>query len=86
MDPYAVLGLHPGATKAEIKKAFRQKAMAHHPDMCAAAVCCRWLAAVLPGRQAVCPAFAGIALLHVLACTASSWVAVASARCTCCNK
>lgn len=35
MDPYAVLGLQPGATKAEIKKAFRQKAMAHHPDMCA---------------------------------------------------
>ncbi|KAI7838231.1 hypothetical protein COHA_007978 [Chlorella ohadii] len=33
MDPYAVLGLQPGATKVEIKKAFRQKAMAHHPDM-----------------------------------------------------
>lgn len=33
MDPYAVLGLHPGASKAEIKKAFFGKAKQHHPDM-----------------------------------------------------
>ena len=32
-DPYALLGVAPGASKADIKKAFRAKAKAHHPDM-----------------------------------------------------
>jgi curved DNA-binding protein CbpA len=32
-DPYAVLGVPPGASKADIKAAFRKKAKAHHPDM-----------------------------------------------------
>lgn len=31
-NPWAVLGLKPGATPAEIKAAYRQKAMEHHPD------------------------------------------------------
>ena len=31
-DPYAVLGLPPGASKADIKAAFRKLAHAHHPD------------------------------------------------------
>jgi curved DNA-binding protein CbpA len=32
MDPHKVLGVAPGATKAEIKKAFREKAFNLHPD------------------------------------------------------
>ena len=31
-DHYAVLGLAPDATLAEIKRAFRQKASSYHPD------------------------------------------------------
>ncbi|MEI8215727.1 MAG: molecular chaperone DnaJ [Eubacteriales bacterium] len=31
-DYYEVLGIKKGATEAEIKKAFRKKAMEHHPD------------------------------------------------------
>ncbi len=53
MDPYAVLGLQPGATKAEIKKAFRQKAMAHHPDMCVL-MPSPWLAGGSLARPAGC--------------------------------
>lgn len=31
-DPYKVLGLEPGATKEEVKKAYRRLAMKYHPD------------------------------------------------------
>jgi curved DNA-binding protein CbpA len=31
-SPYATLGLEPGATEAEIKKAYRVGAMRYHPD------------------------------------------------------
>lgn len=31
-DPLAVLGLKPGATRAEIEAKFREMAMRHHPD------------------------------------------------------
>ena len=31
-DHYAALGVSPGATLADIKKAFRQQASLHHPD------------------------------------------------------
>ncbi|PSC68691.1 chaperone dnaJ 72 [Micractinium conductrix] len=37
MDAWAVLGVQPGASKTDIKKAFRLKAKAHHPDMHATA-------------------------------------------------
>jgi len=32
-DPYSVLGISPTAEKAEVKKAFREKALATHPDL-----------------------------------------------------
>jgi len=32
-DLYAVLGVHPTATEAEIKAAYRQLAKAYHPDL-----------------------------------------------------
>lgn len=32
-DPYKVLGLEEGATKEEIKKAYRKKAKEYHPDL-----------------------------------------------------
>lgn len=32
VDLYAVLGINSGASRSEIKKAYRQKAMEHHPD------------------------------------------------------
>ncbi|EFN54651.1 hypothetical protein CHLNCDRAFT_52968 [Chlorella variabilis] len=32
-DPWSLLGVQPDASKAQIKAAFRKKAMAHHPDM-----------------------------------------------------
>lgn len=32
-DPYKVLGLSPGATEDEIKKAYRKKAKEYHPDL-----------------------------------------------------
>lgn len=31
-DPYIILGLHPKATQAEIKEAYRQKLQDYHPD------------------------------------------------------
>lgn len=33
-DPYSTLGLSPGATKHEIKKAYRRLALQYHPDVC----------------------------------------------------
>ena len=32
-DPYAVLGLEPGATRAEVRRAYRRRAKAIHPDV-----------------------------------------------------
>ena len=31
-DPHAVLGVPPGASEAEVIRAYRQYALAHHPD------------------------------------------------------
>lgn len=33
VDPYTLLGLEPGASRADIKKAWRRLARAHHPDL-----------------------------------------------------
>ena len=32
-DPYAVLGVMPGTSRADIRRAYRQRAMAIHPDI-----------------------------------------------------
>ena len=31
-DPYRVLGLKPGASEEEVKRAYRQQAKKYHPD------------------------------------------------------
>lgn len=33
-DPYSTLGVSPGATRHEIKKAYRRLALQYHPDVC----------------------------------------------------
>lgn len=33
-DPHTTLGVSPGATKHEIKKAYRRLALQYHPDVC----------------------------------------------------
>ncbi|XP_024373351.1 chaperone protein dnaJ 8, chloroplastic [Physcomitrium patens] len=38
-DPYSTLGLSPGATKHEIKKAYRRLALKYHPDVCEGNLC-----------------------------------------------
>lgn len=43
-DPYRVLGLKPGATGAEIKRAYRAMAKANHPDSAGEAALPRFLA------------------------------------------
>jgi molecular chaperone DnaJ len=32
-DPYAVLGLEPGASRADVRRAYRRRALAIHPDV-----------------------------------------------------
>ena len=32
-DPYRILGLKPGASEEEVKRAYRQLAKKYHPDM-----------------------------------------------------
>jgi DnaJ domain len=32
-DPYAALGLAPGATKADVRRAYRRRALSVHPDV-----------------------------------------------------
>jgi molecular chaperone DnaJ len=32
-DPHAVLGVRPGATRAEIRRAYRRRALEIHPDV-----------------------------------------------------
>jgi molecular chaperone DnaJ len=32
VDPHAVLGVDPGASRAEVRRAYRMRAMAIHPD------------------------------------------------------
>jgi curved DNA-binding protein CbpA len=43
-DPYGVLGLEPGATMAEVKRAYRRLAKAYHPDSAGEAALPRFLA------------------------------------------
>lgn len=31
-DPYEILGLQPGASESEIKKAWQKASLEHHPD------------------------------------------------------
>ena len=31
-DPYTVLGVHKGASKQDVQKAYRELALKHHPD------------------------------------------------------
>ena len=33
INPYEVLGINPGATKDEIKSAYRKMAKKYHPDL-----------------------------------------------------
>jgi DnaJ-domain-containing protein 1 len=33
MDPFAILGIRPGATEQEVDKAYREKAKKCHPDL-----------------------------------------------------
>ena len=42
-DPYRILGLTPGASQLEIKRAYRQLAKAHHPDSAGAGEIQRFL-------------------------------------------
>jgi curved DNA-binding protein CbpA len=44
MDPYRTLGLEPGASGAEVKRAYRRLAKAFHPDSAGAAALPRFLA------------------------------------------
>ena len=43
-DPYRVLGLEPGASMAEVKRAYRRLAKAFHPDSAGEAALPRFLA------------------------------------------
>jgi molecular chaperone DnaJ len=36
LDPYATLGLAPGASRAEVRRAYRRRAKAIHPDIAGA--------------------------------------------------
>lgn len=38
-DPYKTLSIRPGASEAEVKKAFRQLALKYHPDVCRGSNC-----------------------------------------------
>nr|XP_043638760.1 chaperone protein dnaJ 8, chloroplastic-like [Erigeron canadensis] len=33
-NPYTILRIHPGASKSDVKKAFKQLALKYHPDVC----------------------------------------------------
>jgi DnaJ domain len=43
-DPYRILGLEPGASQADVKRAFRRLAKAYHPDSAGEAALPRFLA------------------------------------------
>jgi molecular chaperone DnaJ len=36
IDPYATLGVTPGASRAEVRRAYRRRALAIHPDIAGA--------------------------------------------------
>jgi hypothetical protein len=63
-DAYAVLGLAPGATRTDVKRAFRALAHATHPDHGGDAGAFRAVQAAYEGLREVVPADARAARVH----------------------